>query len=257
MQKHHFDGIENFRDFGGYQAAGAKRMARGRFFRSAGHAMASDADLDRLAAMGITTIVDLRRPEERARAPSRRWANFSAAVVENHEDHEGEYTWADLIRSPDLTAQSFRSYLETYHRNAPYVPRHLDLYARYFDALADHEGGLIVHCAAGKDRTGLIVALTQMLAGVHKDDIVHDFLLSNDEERFARAGPLYAAAIEAEHGRAPPLEALRIGMGVEAHYLDGALDHIRERHGGVETYVRDALGVDAPKRRKIDARLFE
>jgi protein tyrosine/serine phosphatase len=255
-QKHHFEGIENFRDFGGYQAGG-RRLARGRFFRSGGHSAATDADLHRLSDLGITTIVDLRRPEERERAPSRRWRGFDGTVLENHDDREGEYTWTQLVSRRDLTADHFRDYLVTYHRNAPYVPRHIDIYTRYFAALAEGEGGLLVHCAAGKDRTGLIVALTHTLAGVHQDDIVHDFLLSNDEARFDRRAPAFANAIEAEHGYRPPLAALKAGMGVEAHYLDGAFAEIRARHGSIDGYLRDVLSVDDAKRERIEARLFE
>jgi len=85
---HTFDGLTNFRDFGGY-SAGDRRMVTGRFFRSANHALASDADLARLAAMGIAAVVDLRRPVERERSPSRRWEGFAASVVENDDHDEG------------------------------------------------------------------------------------------------------------------------------------------------------------------------
>ena len=57
---------------GDYRTAAGRRIRPGRLYRSANHAMATDADLDKIAALGLAVIVDLRRPEERRRTPSRR-----------------------------------------------------------------------------------------------------------------------------------------------------------------------------------------
>lgn len=255
-RKHQFEGLHNFRDFGGY-AAGAKHMVSGRFFRSANHAMISDADLQRLAGMNIRAVIDLRRPDERERQPSRRWEGFKAQVVENHDAQEGEESWDSFMASWDMTLESYRTYLLRYYARAPHVPRLIDLFRQYFDTLATGEGALVVHCAAGKDRTGLIVALTHELAGVHRDDIIADYLLTNDPERFNMFGAQWAENIRAERGRAPTLDVMRGVMGVEAMYLDAALTAINESSGGVEPYLREVLGVDAAKRAKIEKRLFE
>src|SRR5262245_8228525 len=110
-RRHAFDGLHNFRDFGGY-AVGPRRMASGRFFRSAHHATASDGDLERLSGMGIRTIVDLRRPDERQRQPSRRWTEFNGVVIENDDDDEGRgmESWAGFMAQWDMTRESFRDY---------------------------------------------------------------------------------------------------------------------------------------------------
>ena len=100
------EGIRNFRDFGGYRGH-AGRMARGRFFRSAHYAHASDEDLDHLAGMGIGAVVDLRRPEERTRMPSRRWTDFNAELIENHDDDEGagKESWHGFMEDWDLSTE--------------------------------------------------------------------------------------------------------------------------------------------------------
>jgi protein-tyrosine phosphatase len=257
-RRHAFEGVRNFRDFGGY-TAGRRRMATGRFFRSANHAMASDADLARMAAMGIGAIVDLRRPEERQRMPSRRWDDFAAQVIENHDDDEGagRDSWHGFMEEWDLTSEGVREYHERYYRRAPTLPRILDLFSRYFHAVAESDGPVVVHCAAGKDRTGMIVALTHHLAGVHRDDIVADFLLTNDKSVFDVHAPLWAEEIAKTRGQAPSMEAMHIAMGVEAHYLDHAFGVIEERYGSVENYLREALGIDAKLRERIERRLFE
>ena len=68
----HFESIENFRDIGGYDTACGRGLKRGLLFRSANHSYATDEDLAALRALGVRTIVDLRRPMERVREPSRR-----------------------------------------------------------------------------------------------------------------------------------------------------------------------------------------
>jgi protein-tyrosine phosphatase len=252
---HAFEGLTNFRDFGGYQAGG-RRMASGRFFRSANHALATDADLARLRDMGIGAVVDLRRPQERDRAPSKRWDGFSALVIENHDPDEGAQGWEEFMAAWDMEAASYHQFLLQYYAEAPHLPRLIDLFTRYFDALASTDGALVVHCAAGKDRTGLVVALTHELAGVHRDDIVADYMLTNTSGRFEAHGANWREAILQQFGRAPTLETMRIIMGVSPEFLERSLSVIAERNGGVEGYLRDELGVDAKKRELIERRLF-
>lgn len=255
MRHHPFEGLTNFRDFGGYRA-GDRQMVSGRFFRSANHALATEADLARLAGMNIAAVVDLRRPIERERSPSRRWEGFSAAVIENHDQDEGAQSWDAFMSEWDMKAPSYGDFLMRYYTEAPHLPRIVDLFTRYFETLATAEGAVVVHCAAGKDRTGLAVALTHTLAGVHRDDIIADYMLTNESGRFEVHGAAWRDAILQQHGRAPDMETMRFIMGVTPEYLERSFDVMKERHGGAEGYMRDMLGVDARKRAKIEERLF-
>lgn len=250
-----FEGVTNFRDFGGYRA-GERAIAKGRFFRSANHALATQADLERLAAMGITTVIDLRRPSERERQPSRRWNGFTAVVVENDDHAEGSETWDSFMGQWDFTQETYRQFLLRYYTEAPHLPRLIDLFGKYFDLMATGDGAVVVHCAAGKDRTGLAVALTHALAGVHMDDIVHDYLLTNTSGRFETHGATWREMIRQQRGDAPDMDTMRFIMSVQPEYLARSLEVIAERNGGVEGYLRDALGVDATKREAIERRLF-
>jgi protein-tyrosine phosphatase len=258
-RKHPFEGVQNFRDFGGYDTSKGQQMARGRFFRSAHHGMATDADLQKMAEFGLETVIDLRRPSERERQPSKRWANFAATVLQNEDEKEAHEQWADFIMRPNITAQSFRDYLTQYYREIPWGDRHRDLYTRYFDALANTTGPVLVHCSGGKDRTGMLCAFTQELAGVHRDDIFEDYLMTNDLERFERDGPMFATYLSEMRGDGIKVdnEIIRLVLGVEAPFLEATYEEIKKRHGDVETYVRDVLGVDKAKRDKIEKRLFD
>lgn len=251
-----FEGIDNFRDFGGYATACGRRLKTGRLFRSGHHARASDADLEALAALGISVIVDLRRSNERERDQSRRWGGFAGQVIDSDIGQETADEWQAFIVRSDLTPASFRRYMRDYYQAAPTEPRHVDLYRRYFKALADADGAVLVHCTAGKDRTGVICALTHHMAGVHDDDIVHDYLLTNDPARIeARVGVVQQAISELT-GRTPTEEAVRVAIRVEPEYLTRAFEVMRERYGSIDGYLEQALGLGPDLRERIHAKVL-
>jgi protein tyrosine/serine phosphatase len=254
-RKIHLQGVENFRDYGDY-GAGLKRLKRGHLYRSAHHANATDEDLEAMKGLGIAVIVDLRRANERERDPSRRWAGFDGQVIDNDIGKEKEDPWMSFIKDSDLSAEAFRGYMYEYYRDAPFVPRHIDLFRRYFESLARDDGPVLIHCAAGKDRTGTLAALTHHIAGVSDADIVADFLLTNDEERFARRLPLLMEHFTEVAGRPPSEEAARVAMGVEAGYLETAFAAIKAQHGSLDAYLEEVLGVDAKARAAIEANIL-
>jgi len=250
-----FDAIENFRDFGGY-AAGQKRLKQGLLYRSAAQSKATDADLEKLAGLRLSVIVDLRRANEREKEPSRRWNGFAAQVIENDIGQDTADEWATFIQTSDLTPQSFHGYMMDYYRHAPFQRRHIDLYRRYFRALVESEGPILVHCAAGKDRTGIICALTHHVAGVHDDDIQADYLLTNDPARMEKRLPMVREVIREATGRIASDEALMFAMRVEAEYLAEAFRVMREAHGSLDGYLDEALGLDPDLRGRLHDRLL-
>ena len=252
---HRFDAIDNARDYGGYAVASGRRIRPGALFRTAHHARASDADLERLAAWGVSTIVDLRRPSERRHQPSRRPVDFSGAVIEVAHDDGGEAPHLTFLKSTDLTEASGRAFMTDTYAAMPFDPGHLYGFARYFRALGDAEGAVVIHCAAGKDRTGLLAALTHRLLGVHPDDLVQDYLLTNTAVDLAGRAPAIARQLHAMTGRVASDAAVTAFLGVEADYLAAAFAAIDARHGSVEAYLDQALGVDASLRDRIVARL--
>ncbi len=250
-----FEAIENFRDFGDY-AAGQKRIKKRLLFRAAHQAEASETDLQAMRDLGINLILDLRRPNERERMPSRRYAGFAGQVIENHEGVEGDDPWHLFLKESDLSVESMQDYLRVYYDKAPHEARHIDLFSRWFEALANGPGPALVHCAAGKDRTGIVCALTHHIAGVHPDEIVEDYLLTNDPARFAKRGPLFADHVHDLTGRRPSQEAMFAAMGVEAEYLHAAFEAMKAQHGSIDGYLEQVLGVDAERRAAIEAHIL-
>ena len=249
-----FEGVPNFRDYGGYATACGRGLKPALLYRSGNHHRATEADLEAMAGLGLTVVVDLRRRAERDREPSRRWTGFAAEVIENDIGDVGK-PWEEELKGADPTPEFFRSVSHGWYRRNPFEPRLLDLYARYFAALAATDGAVLVHCAAGKDRTGLLVALTHHLAGVHRDDLIEDFLLTNTAVPPSQI-PLVAGLITRHTGKAPSDEALRIAMGVHAPDLEASFEVMEARYGSLDGYLEQALGVDTVKRDAIAARLL-
>jgi protein-tyrosine phosphatase len=251
------EGIENFRDFGGYETMDGRKLKTGNLYRSASHGRATDADLETVERLDLALVVDLRRASERQRDPSRRPASFRGLVIENDIGDEEEDSWMVHVRDSDLTAESFRNYLLGYYRAAPFEERHQDLFSSYFRALPETTGPVLVHCAAGKDRTGILVALTHHIAGVHPDTVIEDYLLTNNPQRLAARMPMIAKAMEEIAGRAPSEEVMQVALGVDVDYLRTAFDAITREYGGLDPYLEQALGVDAALREAVRERLLE
>lgn len=229
------DRVFNLRDLGGYQAEDGRTVAWGRLYRSDDLAPLAGRDLDMVRSLGLRTVLDLRTEAER---------DEGGFPVRAHP--------LDLHHVPVLTRTWHEEEVDVLaavaDRATPY------LVARYIDML--EEGGpalaaavaimaepvaqpLVFHCAAGKDRTGVLAALVLSLLGVSPDDIVGDYASSADAmaRRLAWLQATEPAAATAMTGRpagwlAAPPEAMHALLG-----------HLREVHDGPEGYLA-AHGVD-------------
>jgi protein-tyrosine phosphatase len=249
-----FQAIDNFRDYGDY-AVGDAHIARGRLYRSAHQARATEADLARLADLNLATVVDLRRPGERRDQPSRRPVGWTGRVIESDHDDGGEAPHITFLKTADLTEASGRAFMTDTYRRLPFEAAHVDLFARYFHALAEGEGPVLIHCAAGKDRTGLLAALTHSLLGVSRDDLINDYLLTNVAVDLEGRAEGIARKLTEMTGCPASHGAVVAFLGVEADYLDGAFKEIAARHGSIAAYLTQSLGVDAVLAERIRAQL--
>jgi protein-tyrosine phosphatase len=256
MQRHiDFDAIENFRDFGGYETVCGRGLVTGRLYRSGHHALATEADLARLEALGIGAIADLRQPSERAREPGRRWRGFGAEVIDSDATSDTP-DWVEALKTGSLTADYWFENTLAHYRLHAFEPRHIEVFRRLLRHIADGEGAVIVHCAAGKDRTGVACALVHHVAGVPREAMIADYMLTNDESRILRKMAHTAEFVERIAGRRPTDEALRVAVSVYPEFLEAFFDSVTERHGSVDGYLEAVLGVDAGLRDRIRERLL-
>lgn len=254
------EGIHNFRDYGGYAARGG-RVRRAMLYRSGQHQNATDTDLAAVDRLDIRTVIDLRGDTERRDMPCRRGEAFCGTVLfepgetagQELAPHEeaGQGTGGQGI----ATADEARAAMMRLYAAMPFRPVLIGSLRLYFDALATREGASLLHCLAGKDRTGFAVALLHTLLGVHHDDMMADFLLTNtagdQQARVAAA----AVSIRERYGPQMTDAAIVALMSVEAPWLDTAMASLRERHGSVETYADEVLGVTPERRAMLAERL--
>ncbi|MEE4288141.1 MAG: tyrosine-protein phosphatase [Erythrobacter sp.] len=248
------EGIHNLRDYGGWAVPGGARVKRGLLYRSGQHFEASDADLESLQRLGIATIIDLRGLSERTKFPCRRHADFAARVIA----HEGETSSSPphegggggVTMTADLAYQRM---ISVYTR-MPANPAMITMFTRYFEALdpgaSGEVGGSLVHCFAGKDRTGIAASLLLHVLGVARDDIVAEYLRTNDaptkhvleRQSLPRMRQVYAGFEDA---------ALANLIDVRPEYIETYFTTVEDAHGSIDAYLEDRLGVDEQRKARL------
>ncbi len=247
-------GIHNLRDYGGYVVPGGGRVRSGVLFRSGQHMEASDDDLALIHALDIRTVIDLRGNSEREGFPCRRHANFGVQVIAydgettNSPPHEGG--GGPIVMTP----QKARERMLAVYTRMPVNPAMIWVFREYFNALDANEGGSLVHCFAGKDRTGIAASLLLHVLGVHHDDIVAEFLLTNDAPTREILERQSLPRMEAHYGVIEP-EALHNLMGVLPEYIDTYIAEVTRDHGSLDAYLATILGVDEARKQRLRAKL--
>jgi protein tyrosine/serine phosphatase len=223
-------------------------------FRSAQHRDATAHDLDRVASLGLAAVIDMRGPAEREAAPCPRPENFAARIIFVDEDTIGQAPHVEAASAATTAAEAHSRMVASYAA-MPFRPTMVAILRRYFEALATTPGPSLIHCMAGKDRTGIAVALLHEVMGVHRDDTVADYMLTNVAGRIDERIAAGARHIRAAFGESTSDEAIRVLMSVDPDYLQAAFRSIEDRHGSIFSYGRDVLGVDNPRLEAISARI--
>lgn len=230
-------------------------LARDLLFRGGHLGDVDDEELDALARLGIGLVLDLRTQTERAAKPSRPLPGFAGAVVESGAADHGPAP--AMAATPErVRPEDARRIISGYYATCTEQKWIQDVLRRFFAALAGARGGVLIHCTAGKDRTGIAVALLLALLGVAREHILADYMASSlaladlcDNES--------GRIVKARYGEALPRELLEIFLGVEPAFLESALDSIEFRYGSIDCYLRDILGVTDAQRERIRERFTE
>ncbi len=236
------DGVHNFRDYGLYDGADGARIKGGMLWRSAQHGDASDADLAVIDALGLKTVIDLRGPSERDASPCRRAEGFGAQVFAYPEETAGLALHTQAADGVVTEAEARAAMLRLYEGIA-FRENLVPMLRCHFEVLKRAEGPSLVHCVAGKDRTGFAVALVQHVLGVNRDAIIADYMLTNVAGNIEARIAAGAQQIRAHRG--PITDAtIRVLMGVEEDYIVAAFDAVEAKHGRVDAYLADVIGID-------------
>ncbi len=253
------EGINNFRDYGGWRTSGGGRVRTGLLFRSAHHARASEADAQLLQRLGVAVVTDLRHPAEQSEQPSAWLGRLPLTVIDEADPAgtgDGRAPHITALENSDFSHAALRQFMIDNYAVMPYDPRLVAAYRRYFQALANEDGAILIHCAAGKDRTGLLAALTHRVLAVHPDDIMEDYLLTNTAANIGERLPNIKQRMTEQYGRPIDDAALLAMLQVEEEYLANSWRALDARSGSVQAYLADVMGLDEPAAARIRERLI-
>jgi protein-tyrosine phosphatase len=228
-----WDGCLNVRDLGGHRTADGAETRFGAIVRADSVRQLSDDGWAALVDYGVKTVVDLRANEElEADAPAELPVRIlhvpffdtnAAEWVEIEEEIE-----AAAKAAPDAGSATRDVYLVFLERFAQNVVAAIRAVA------AAPEGGVVIHCAGGKDRTGLVVAFLLHIAGVDDEEIAADYALS--EERLRPRHERWLSEAQSEEER----ERLERVLQTPAKSILGVFEELERRHGSIEGFLRAA-----------------
>lgn len=256
------EGASNFRDFGGYPTEDGRAVAWHRLYRSDRLSALTAADYATLEARNIRLVCDLRRHAERQADPTR-WRGepgpelWHVPLLEDTARTETQQLMArdeSLRRSPARV----RDMMIEIYRLIVTEPGALLRLREIFQRLAAAESyPVLIHCAGGKDRTGVTCALLLSLLGVARDDVVADYLLTRDYYRGLldlQAGG--SQVLDSGRYRGWSREALVPVYSVEEAYLAAALDIVDREYGSAAAFLERAVGMAPEQLDSIRAHLL-
>jgi protein-tyrosine phosphatase len=247
----------NFRDLGGYRTRDGRQVKWGKVFRTGVLSYFTPNDHDQLTRLGVRAICDLRRADEREREPTQ-WPDANTRHL-NWDDGAAPPTIRTIAVNHPFTAQGMHAAMIELYRTLPawMAPRLRDMFAR----IADGDVPILVHCAAGKDRTGIAVALLLSILDVPPETIMQDYLLTNDAvdmQQFilSRHEAQLGVAVTKHPLLTLPEDIRRVLFAADAEYLQNTFDQLKSDYGDVDEFLRTEAGVDALLRSKMRAALL-
>lgn len=253
-----FQGGCNFRDIGGYRTGQGATTRWGKVYRTGVLTYFTDDDHAPLTGLQVRAICDLRRAEEREREPTR-WPD--TAVNALHWD-DGSVT--PTIRGlganyPHTAGGMFDTMVALYRALPEWMGPRI---GGMFECIAQGNVPLVVHCAAGKDRTGIAVAILLRSLGVPEDTAIDDYLLTNTSgnfEEFIRSRHQAHLGVADTHSPllSMPEDMRRVLFSADPAFLHAAFEQIARELGGLDAYLERTAGVSKSARDRVLKELLE
>jgi len=255
-----FEGGCNFRDVGGYLSQDGRTVRWGHVYRTGVLSYFTEADQNALRALGVRAICDLRRSGERKHEPTH-WPGEGELPRTLHwADEAGMPTLRRFVAGrPETAAGMFDAMMDLYRALPVWLGNRI---RDMFECIANEDVPVIIHCAAGKDRTGVSVAILLGVLGVPRETIFEDYLLTNqvaDFETFIRTR--HDAQLGVTDFHHPllnvPETMRRVLFSADASFLETALQEIDRAHGGLEAYLERVAGVTPAIQERLREVLLE
>ncbi|MFF3935719.1 tyrosine-protein phosphatase [Streptomyces phaeofaciens] len=252
-------GVRNFRDVGGLPTVDGRRVRHGVLFRSGHLAHATEEDAAFLASLDLHTIFDFRNAaDQKLEGPDVELPGVRNVNLPLSDPADGAEFWK-MVRDGDLDQLrgilgDGKAALRMIASYRTIVTERTAEHSRVLHALAQDSVPALMHCAAGKDRAGLSVAVTLLALGVEREAIIADYLESNAKHRRykVRRGGSAASAYTPE-----VMELLSPLFDARAEYLAAAFETVEETWGGVDAYLEQGLGLTPATRERLRERLLD
>ena len=250
------NGLPNFRDFGGYATRDGRRVRRGVLYRSQAFAGATEQDLEYLDGLGIRLVCDLRSETERRTAQDRWPAGAPAGAPPAHlyldirnDARAGHSELIETIRSQPNPDGVHRGMMLIYRgMPAAFAPVLPQLFEHLLDPA---QLPMVIHCHAGKDRTGFICAIILAALGVDREHIVADYLLTEQRIDRMQLSLELVDTFSTFVGVPLTVESLQVALDVRPEFLDAAMHSLDVDHGGIEGYLRDVGKLSTAARERL------
>ena len=248
------DGMENFRDLGGYRTRDGRTVKWGVIYRSDSLADASDEDLYFMGRLGLKQVVDFRTEFEKTQDPDR--LPSGVRYIERAIDIEGTATkelFAKITRG-DIDDLDPRGLME--RANRAFVSAQRGVYSAYLRSLLSPDNlPVVAHCTGGKDRAGFAAAITLLALGVPEETVIEDYLLTNEYTRSRIERYVWAIRLGSFFRTDP--EPIRPLLGVDRSFIEAAIEQMKLEFGSIENYFRDGLGITDAEISQLRERLLE
>ncbi|MFI1164324.1 tyrosine-protein phosphatase [Streptomyces sp. NPDC020801] len=252
-------GVRNFRDVGGLPTLDGRRVRHGVLFRSGHLAHATGEDTAFLSSLGLHTIFDFRNAaDQKLEGPDVELPGVRNVNLPLSDPADGAEFWK-MVRDGDL--DQLRGILAdgkgADRMIASYrmiIKERTAEHSQVLHAIAEDSVPALMHCAAGKDRAGLSIAVTLLAVGVEREAIVADYLESNAKHRRYK---VHRSGTSASAYSPEVMELLSPLFDARAEYLTAALETIEETWGGVDTYLERGLRLAPRTRERLRERLID
>ena len=241
--EHEYQKLANFRDMGGMRGAHGKAVKKNRLLRSGELSKVTEEDIKILKEVyHLYNIVDLRTKNERNSAPDMEIPGTVYYALDFFQgEDDGQATGsAEQLQQMQSKDQVDRKMKELYRSFIVSAAARQKMYELLQLLLNTAEGSTLIHCFAGKDRTGISAAVILTILGVSKEDIVSDYLETNrlrEKENAELLGQLGAAKVPESM-----LEAVHEALCVRREYLETSYEAAEQKYGSFEQYILKGIG---------------
>ncbi|KYH43343.1 tyrosine-protein phosphatase [Branchiibius sp. NY16-3462-2] len=247
--------LANLRDLGGWTAADGAVVASGRLYRSTKLAGIDEADTEQLVDRQVQTVIDLRTKLERDAEPDPAVPGATNVFLDVLEGSEmaASADLRELLKHPREVTTALSDgkaveFMSVAYREIVVLPSALTAYRSFFDVIEQAVEPVLFHCTTGKDRTGWGAALIFTVLGVPREQIVQEYLLTNEQLL-----PRFKKSFEAFELAGGDPDVLRPVLGVDRAYLQNSFDTVDKEFGSMDRYLADGLGMNPERQQALRA----